>query len=128
MSGSSGSGKDDFSISSLVVRALGKYPVPLRIRGTIFWPMAGLGWSRCLDGKIAGASFDNQLKDDLSEISILAGIALEHKISPAIYLRPSVILGYSLTSKRNPDSYTGATYVSSSVWLVEINLGIGYLL
>jgi hypothetical protein len=124
--GASVSQTGSFSLSQIEFRALGKYP--LHLGSFALTPMAGVEYTSCLDGKVEGVSFNSTTKSDFSDFSLLGGLGAEFSVSGSMYIRPSFIVGYSLTSKRNASYYTGVTYVSSSGWEYEAALSIGFWL
>lgn len=124
--GFTGTATDTFSMSQVEIRLLGKYPI--RAGSLVFAPMAGAEYTICLAGKDAGTAFDSTLKKEYNDLSLLGGLGMEFTVSPNMYIRPSLMLGYSLTSKRNSDYYAGFSYVSSSGFEWEIAVAIGYLL
>lgn len=123
--GASASADFDFSIDLLELRALAKYP--FRVYSLTIWPMAGIEFADCLNGTVQGVNFSDQIKKDYSDISIIAGLGIEFKLSRQFYFRPSIIGGYNLTSQRNPDFYTNVSYVSSSGMEIEFDMSVGYV-
>lgn len=124
--GSSVSSTGSFSLSQVELRALGKYPI--RLGSFTITPMAGAEYTSSLEGSVDGIAFSSQNKSDYSDFSLLGGMGAEFTVSQSMYVRPSFIVGYSLTSKRGSSYYTGATYVSSSGWEYEAALSLGFWL
>ena len=124
--GSSMSSDVFFSISILEVRLLGKYP--FRVGTMTVFPLLGLESTACFGGKVGTIDFLAQTRADYSDISLLADVGGDFPVSQQVFLRPGLIIGYVLTSKRDNSYYAGVTYVGSSGWLIELGLGIGYTL
>lgn len=125
-SGSSTVTNPQFSLGSIVIQLLAKYPVTAG-SFTIF-PMAGIESFICLNGSYARVSFVSSDISDYSPTFLIFGVGADFPISKAVYLRTELTGGYNLTSKRSSSYYAGTAYVSSSGWEVRFSAGVGYTL
>jgi hypothetical protein len=117
---------NDFAIGLLELRVLAEYPFeigPLKI-----CPMLGLEYLFCLFGRAFSSSFANQDRKDYTDVSLIGGISADVRIASRVYLRPSFIAGYNLSSRRSQGFYSGVSYVKSWGREWEISLGLGYML
>jgi hypothetical protein len=113
-----------FSVSSLDIQLVGKYP--FSFGSFALFPLAGLEKYFCLGGSMNGVAFANDDISDYSPWFVLAGVGADITLSRQLFIRTELTGAYNLTSRRSPSSYAGTTYVSSSGWEIKLAAGIGY--
>ena len=91
-----------FSASYVSFAAYGKFP--LQLGSVIFFPMIGVEYDMVIAGTYNdGTAWTSQTKSDQSEFWIKGGIGLDVPVSPQLYVRPELILGYKLLNKPEKD-------------------------
>ena len=122
--GSSKSATVPFSLSSVVIQLLGKYP--LKVGGLTLFPLGGFEKFICVSGSSGNVPFTSTDISDYSPLFLMAGAGADVPISKVLYLRAELTGAYSLASKRSDSYYTGVTYVGSSGWEIRFSVGIAY--
>jgi hypothetical protein len=116
------------SISFLEFRLLGKYP--FSISGISVFPLLGLQFTPCLGGKFDNVEMTSDDKANYSDWTLLFGVGADFKATDKIFVRPLFLIGYVLTTKNNDASYdlfAPYKYDSSSGWIFELGVSVGYI-
>jgi opacity protein-like surface antigen len=126
----------DTSVMGLDIGLLGKYPVAVNDKLTLF-PLLGITYRIVLSAEIDGNQYKNSDGDDASgDFSALwfkFGGGLDYSFTDAIYLRGDVLYGLRLANKFENDrvdsdkeSYPDADVKTLLGHGLEIKLAIGY--
>ncbi|MDR1468427.1 MAG: hypothetical protein LBT00_03965 [Spirochaetaceae bacterium] len=119
----SDSGNTPWTLSSLNLGLLGKFPFALSDALTIF-PAAGIEYQRVLSAKKDGKEVDEP--GDYSALWIKAGAGLDVRFAERFYFRGEVLFGIRLANKAEKDeadSGDGETVLGLGP---TVKLGVGY--
>jgi opacity protein-like surface antigen len=94
----------DFSFTSLNFGLLGKYPININDKITLF-PALGIEYQAVLSAKVDGESFDEA--GDLSALWFKFGGGLDYNLTDKLYLRGTLLYGIRTANKAEKDATEG---------------------
>lgn len=129
---SSGTTETDYSKTEgnyVSFSGYGKYPMEL---GSItLFPMIGVEYDTTLRGTYSdGSNWTSQTKSDMAEFWIKGGLGADISVTPQLYIRPELIVGYKLLSQPEKDGVDalkalGFTDVSLLPLSIELSVLFG---
>lgn len=120
--------KKPWTLSSLNLGLLGKYPIALSDALTLF-PAVGIEYQVVLSAKVDGETVKNKGGDDaagdFSALWIKAGVGLDVQLTSKLYFRGEALFGVRLANKFEKDRAEGDIKTKLGLG-PTVKLGVGY--